>query len=130
MTLVWMTGVAPFDAKGYFPTAYLYTAPFTDDPATLTPTRVRTFQNGMPATVHQGIAGQGYYVFQRGKDQRLHLFRLSDGHHWKVMPPDGLGAIWPMEIDAENVAYWAGPPGVGQPWGLVMQRIDALGPGD
>src|SRR5690606_30746901 len=82
--LVWSEGEGkePHESQSAFPIRRIMTAPFTSDPASLMPRRLRS-QPGQVAQVRPWVVGCGYAAMDNGGAQKL-VVRLSDGWMWNV----------------------------------------------
>lgn len=108
----------------------LWTSPLADTAQGLVPAARRPLAR-MPSQLN--AANQDRYALVSLKpwmqpgpgDNRVHVYRLSDAHHWSFAAPDKwLWGYWDvMYLDAEYVFFHGPGP-------LARQRMAALGPGD
>ncbi|MEJ7731035.1 MAG: hypothetical protein WKG00_17695 [Polyangiaceae bacterium] len=119
-TIVWLQ-VPPKDPwADFWPQGDLWTSPFAETKAGLVPTKRRPapIVGDVPATI-----GEGYYALFSGSDLRVHVYRLSDMHHWSFEPPPASDFYDLGYIDDTWLYYQ-------MRGGVFRQRLDALGPGD
>ena len=112
---------APVASVGYGvnPAGDLFTAPFVTSRSAVVKTKIRSA--GPQVSIDDGIAGSGYYAVA-GRDAQIHIYRLSDGHHWTVAIPP-VGPVYFYYVDETYLVYSAGLH-------VLRQEIAALGPGD
>lgn len=121
----------------------LWTSPLTSDALLAAPRKVRD----LAVADHQGGMvgyGGGYYAMTIlagtfwGEGSTLHLYRMTDGHHWTVpelhlptYPKENMRSEGVAYLDAEEI-IWVGSSKVLSNYQVVLvrQRLDALGPGD
>ena len=118
-TLVWWEAPLATDPYGANPAGDLFTAPFVTSRSAIVKTRIRAA--GPEVSIDSGVAGSGYYAVV-GRDAQIHIYRLSDGHHWAVAIPP-VGGVIPYYIDETYLVYSASLH-------VLRQEIAALGPGD
>lgn len=122
--LVWMQSNGPADADGVWPDPWLHTSPYTTDPATVAPTKVRA---AAPLARCSSAAGEGYFAMAGSTDWLYHVYRLSDGHHWSYSCHDMepyIGMCLDVLLVDGNELWIQGASTI------VRQRLDALGAGD
>ena len=131
-TLVWVqtTSTSTFDVAP----GTLWTSPFATSVSEVHGTARRAVPS-ISLAPSTKAASQGYYAFVEVSpavsdyDRFLHVYRLSDAHHWKLPSiPDVLPADV-IFLDAEEVWY-LGTTLNGARSTIIRQRLDALGPGD
>jgi len=112
----------------------LWTSSFATSAASLQPTERRTVPS-ISAAQSTKTANDGHYGLieqtTSGSDakRRVHVYRLSDAHHWQV---PSIADVLPTDmiyIDSEEVWY-LGATLNGATSTIIRQRLDALGPGD
>ena len=120
-TLVWLRSPHGQDPEGYYLQGDLWTSPFATSKDGVKPTKRR------PAPLVGEVlstAGEGYYALYSHKDEKVHVYRLSDMRHWSVgTPPDAYALYDVAYIDAKYLFYRK----IGT---IFRQALDALGPGD
>ncbi|MEJ7729802.1 MAG: hypothetical protein WKG00_11340 [Polyangiaceae bacterium] len=105
----------------FWPQGDLWTSPFAETTAELVPTKRRPapIVGEVPAVI-----GQGFYGLFSGSDSLIHVYRLSDMHHWSFSHPQ---PDWPFRdfgyIDDTWVVFQTMA-------GIFRQRLDSLGSGD
>ncbi len=125
-TLVWVrTPPKSVPESELYPQGDLWTSPFATTPSGLTPKKRR------PAPLVSGggnsAAGEGFYAVVSYADLSVHVYRLSDAHHWSFpfqtppsLMPSFRGVVY---VDKDEVWYITESS-------IYRQRLDALGPGD
>lgn len=147
-TLAWVR-VAQNDLSTWQP-GELWVSPMTTDAAKMQPKKLRDVPASSIAKSANGI-GEGMFALIEPKhlegaplsdapDHELHVYRLSDGKHWKLPRiPDLSPAAEPgyvsaptevLRVDAKEVWYFTKSQTSLTPWTIVRQRLDVLGPGD
>ncbi|WP_437977364.1 hypothetical protein WMF11_10500 [Sorangium sp. So ce295] len=119
-TLVWLEA-EPYSDDGLYGASSLWTSPFAATKAALAPEERRPGPIiGYPISA----AGEGFYaVYAIGEDV-IHVYRLSDAHHWSFTTPPELFAIQNIaHVDSREVWVWVRG-------GIVRQAISGLGAGD
>lgn len=120
-TMVWIQVPPKEPSAEFWPQGDLWTSPFAETKAALVPTKRR------PAPIVGDvptIVGQGHYALFSGSDTLIHVYRLSDMHHWSFASPPQAYDFWDLGYIDDTWVYYQT---VG---GLFRQRLDALGPGD
>lgn len=69
------------------------------------------------------MAGSGYYAFY-SSDDHIHIYRLSDAHHWEFALAEGMGPMGEMSFLDEKYLWFTTKAG------SYRQRLATLGPGD
>jgi len=132
-TLVWIQAVANSIYEPATSTE-IWSSPFSASATQLTPKKLR---DGPSTTVDPDShrLGGGYYAVLEGvpndfKPKRVHIYRLSDGHHWVVPPRSGVvfGAV--AYVDSEEVWIVGVQGDKNFVRTLVRQKLIELGPGD
>lgn len=129
--LFWVYGSERSQPSGVFPKLELMTAPYTTDPASLMPRRLRSYPYPGGVGAVPAVVGCGYAVHNRLLASTL--VRLSDGMAWTI-PADIVqtGVQWakPIAVTCDEV-FGLGylPANPSRPSTLVRVRIDSLGPG-
>ncbi len=131
-TLVWVqtTSTSVFDVAP----GTLWTSPFATSASEVHGTARRAVPS-ISLAPSTKAANQGYYAFievsptDSGYDRSVHVYRLSDAHHWHVPTiPD----VMPADViflDAEEVWY-LGTTLNGARSTIIRMRLEALGAGD
>ncbi|HEX4403421.1 MAG TPA: hypothetical protein VH560_01245 [Polyangia bacterium] len=117
-TLVWWQAPVSTDGEGINPAGDLWVAPFATSKSGVVARKLRT--GGPQVSVDQGVAGSGYYAVL-GRDNNVHVYRLSDGHHWAFAPPPPIYEFYYVD---ETYVVLATTDGI------IRQEIAALGAGD
>jgi hypothetical protein len=120
-TIVWIQVPPKEPSAEFWPQGDLWTSPFAETKAALVPTKRRPapIVGDVPA-----IVGEGYYALFSAGDQLLHVYRLSDMHHWSFASPPQAFDFWDFGYIDDTWVYYQTVGGV------FRQRLDALGPGD
>ncbi|XXY53167.1 hypothetical protein WME91_18735 [Sorangium sp. So ce269] len=120
-TLVWLEAALPVSEEGLYGPSYLWTSPFATTAADVVPTRRRP---GPIIGYRISAAGEGFYAVYAIAEEVIHVYRLSDAHHWSFTTPPELFAIQDIaHVDSREVWVWVRG-------GIVRQAISELGPGD
>jgi hypothetical protein len=120
-TLVWVRAEKPQKADGGWTSAEIWSSPFATTAADLKPTKLADAPSlGYPTT----YVNDGYYSLV-GDTWHVHVYRLSDMHHWATRPPieQNGTALRVLYVDSKTVWYM-------NEGYVVRQDLDALGPGD
>lgn len=119
-TIVWMQVPPKEPWADFWPQGDLWTSPFAETKAALVPAKRRPAPvvGEVPSTI-----GQGYYAVYSLSDLLVHVYRLSDMHHWSFLPPPAFDFYDLGYIDDTWLFYQ-------MRGGVFRQRLDALGPGD
>ena len=123
-TLVWVQNPAIDQPGGGYPQGDIWTSPYTANPAAIVPTkRVPAPPMNWDARV---VAGAGYFALGT-MDLKVHVYRLSDMHHWSFDWPE-YEVLALLRIEGTEVWYMTGAVDVYR--GIVRQSIEARGPGE
>lgn len=118
-TLVWVQNPPkPVQGQGSYPPGNLWTSPFATSPADLQPKMRRPVP-----VVGESIAGGGYYAFY-SSDKHIHVYRLSDAHHWDFALSPGMSNFFDMSFIDEKYIWF------NTRLGEYRQPLNTLGPGD
>lgn len=118
-TLVWVQNPPkPVKGQGNYPPGDLWTSPFATTKAELKPKKHRPVP-----VVGESMAGGGYYAFY-SSDDHIHIYRLSDAHHWEFALAEGMGPMFEMSFLDEKYLWFST---IG---GAFRQPLATLGPGD
>ncbi len=115
-TLVW---VQTSPGNETWPAGWFYTSPFVTEAQNIVPTKRRPSPEMGLSELN---AAEGFMAFSNGASTAIHVYRLSDMHHWSFSAPD-VAAYGIPHIDKGEVWYDAVKT-------LARQQISALGPGD
>ncbi|WP_236644302.1 hypothetical protein [Sorangium cellulosum] len=119
-TLVWLEA-EPYSDDGLYGASSLWTSPFAATKADLAPKKRR---EGPIIGYPLSAAGEGFYAVYAIGEKVIHVYRLSDAHHWSFKTPPELFDIQDIaHVDSREVWVWV-------PGGIVRQAISELGPGD
>lgn len=123
-TLVWIRASPVQQPNWAWLDARIWTSPFATHQADLAPEqRCQAPELSIPAS----RAADGYYAFNTGVEERFHIYRLSDMHHWSFAWPPQDEAWGPahgvLYLDTEELWY-------GFANGIARVRLDSLGPGE
>ncbi len=119
-TLVWLEA-EPYSDDGLYGASSLWTSPFAATKADLAPKKRR---EGPIIGYPISAAGEGFYAVYAIGEKVIHVYRLSDAHHWSFKTPPELFDIQDIaHVDSREVWVWV-------PGGIVRQAISELGPGD
>ena len=123
--MVWARGEGKDPAEYQYPTRDLMTAPFTTDPQTMQPRRVRSVVRPTIGT-EQWVVGCGYAAHHGGNNDHM-VVRLSDGVSWTIpmIFPD-FNAYKAIGLTCDEVFLLGRYDGRDT---IVRIRIDSLGPG-
>ena len=124
--MVWLYGSGAQPSAGLYPTVSIMTAPYTTNPAVITPRRLRSeIANGFG--VSPFLVGCGYAV--RNTEQGERIVRISDGVSW--MLPQSSSWNWQsvVAITCDEIFANALAKGANAHVNLVRVRLDSLGPG-
>jgi hypothetical protein len=126
--LVWIEAVAAnrMTASDPFDTYTIMTAPYTTDPAALTPRRLRS-ETGPAFGIDPFVVGCGYAA--RSNESHVRLVRLSDGVSW-VLDNPGWASPWawsrPLALTCDELFSIVT---VDKTRRVARVRLDSLGPG-
>ncbi|WP_437853354.1 hypothetical protein [Sorangium sp. So ce363] len=119
-TLVWLEAGPASDDELYGPST-LWTSPFAAASEALVP---KSRRPGPRIGYRISAAGEGFYAVYAIGENLIHVYRLSDAHHWSFTTPPELSTILDIAyVDAREVWVWVRG-------GVVRQAISELGPGD
>jgi len=119
-TLVWLQApVKPLNADMWTGVS-LWTSPFATSMASVLPTKRRDLPGVGTAT---SSANQGYYAVYSHEDGRIHVYRLSDAHHWAVEIPAGEIFYDVSYVDDTTLFFHTYET-------IFRVPLNALGPGD
>ena len=135
-TLVWAEGLDPqnVDGDAVYASVTLYTAPFTTDPAALTPAAIAALPNHSDGLFSGFEVANGYTIIPYGATAATgvpaaRLVRLSDGAQWEVTPPEGQNWRYHYYPAAEHVWMTTGrAPGGAITTDITRLRIADLAP--
>lgn len=125
--LVWQHGYGRASVTSPYPSSSLMKAPYTTNPATLAPARVRS--DGFSPAVTPMIVGCGYAA--RSDASFARITRLSDGTTWTFPWGDPASSIqWtrPLAISCDEL-FIAGQLKGTKKLTIAKLRLDSLGPG-
>jgi hypothetical protein len=118
-TLVWVQNPPkPVQGQGNYPPGDLWTSPFATTKAELKPKKHRAVP-----IVGESMAGGGYYAFWSA-DDHIHIYRLSDAHHWEFVLSESMGLMFEMSYLDEKYLWFTTRRGT------YRQPLSTLGPGD
>ncbi|MBX3191752.1 MAG: hypothetical protein KF819_32480, partial [Labilithrix sp.] len=122
--MVWIEAQGRVTETGPFDTYTIMSAPFTTDPAQVTPRRLRS-EEGPSFDVRHFIVGCGYAA--RSNGLQIRVVRLSDGQSW-TLPSGGATLAWSNPLAVTCTELFA-TVHVGPATRLARVRLDSLGPG-
>jgi hypothetical protein len=85
--MVWLEGEGTTATPGVFTTRSIHGAPFTTEPSTLQPRRVRAWEGEQLDTTYPPAVGCGYAAFVNPSAWTLVIVRLQDGAAWSIRSP-------------------------------------------
>ncbi|AUX21604.1 uncharacterized protein SOCEGT47_020900 [Sorangium cellulosum] len=119
-TLVWLEA-SPVSDDGLHGPSTLWTSPFAAAKADLAPTPRRP---GPVIGYPISAVGEGFYAVYAIGEKAIHVYRLSDAHHWSFKtPPEVFDLQDIAHVDSREVWVWVRG-------GIVRQAISELGAGD
>jgi hypothetical protein len=126
--LAWSEGEGKEPNDDFYPVRSIMTAPFTTDPATLRPRRLRSHPAEVLA-IHTMKVGCGYAAHLDGQGGIL-VVRLSDGWSWTVPNTETQELTNPIGVTCDEVfalGYVGEPPT--KETIIARVRLDSLGSG-
>jgi hypothetical protein len=128
--LVWLEGDG-LDAGAQYDTVSIMTSPFTTDPATVVPRRLRSESPSFFGAASPFRVGCGYAAryTQFGGTWGEIVVRISDGHSWFLTTPAGSHWSWANPIALTCTELFSVVALQGATRTVARVRFDALGPG-
>lgn len=133
--MVWFQGAGYLGSEKYAE-VNLMRSPLATSAAELEPAVVRpAYQDTVIAG--GGVVGGGYAAHSERpngtplESARLIVTRLSDGHYWIIPPRPGMLWLWPLYVDAEEVAITEDVDSneyLPTHWTIVRLALSSLGP--
>ncbi len=124
--LVWLEGMGRPKGAALFDSLRIMTAPYTTDPAAVTPRRLRSEVGGVLSSADAFVVGCGHAAISTS--EHIRVVRLSDGQSWILPKPESGPWSWrrPIAVTCDEIFAMATSAGASR---LARIRIDSLGPG-
>jgi len=120
-SLVWIEASGTELPDNTWASPVFYKSPYANKYSALQP---QSLGPAPPVRVPPLVANDGYIALNVFAEKKIHIYRISDWHHWSFDWPASAGKVWDV-LYVDSAEVWL----YGQ-LNLVRQELTALGPGE